>query len=83
MDHAIYAAMFAGFNDYLNDFPSRMDDYDYFTGPRYEAGRHLGAHFRVTGLDPETVTQSNIYKHLSQHSKEIYPYGGKHIRARN
>jgi hypothetical protein len=75
--HSVYDAMFAGFNDKLNDLPSRLDDYDYFTGPRYEIGRHLATWLTVIGEDTSKVTSYNIMQFYAKYQKEIYP---KHVR---
>jgi hypothetical protein len=76
--------MFAGFCDRLNDLPSRIDDYDYFTGPRYEIGRHLAQWLITSEIDTSKVTSYNIMNIYSQHKNEIYPrYGRQFGRARN
>jgi hypothetical protein len=75
--------MLNGFDDKLNDLPSRIDDYGYFVGPHYETGRHLATYLSVTDYDTATITLTNIFSTYSKFRKEIYPQHGQHRRTRN
>jgi hypothetical protein len=84
MTHSVYEAMLNGFSDKLSDLPSQIDNYDYFTGPRYETGRHLATWLSICDIDTASITLHNIMNIYSKHKNEIYPrYGRQFSRARN